>query len=64
MTEAQLRRYSAAWYRVLGELTTLDAMIHAYPTPADAQDDRQAFELEDLARQLNALTAVWTGIPA
>ena len=65
MTSQQRQRYEIAYYRLLGEVTTLDAMIATYPEPDAAQDARKTFEIEDLARQLNALTAVWSvGIPA
>ena len=59
MTDAQRSRYEAAYYKLLGEVTTLDAMVATYPEPDAATDERLAYELEDLARQLNALTAVW-----
>jgi hypothetical protein len=59
MTDAQRSRYEAAYYKLLGEVTTLDAMVATYPEPDAATDPTQAYELEDLARQLNALTAVW-----
>jgi len=59
MTPAQRERYRIAWTNLLGEVTTLDAMVATYPEPDAATDERLAFELEDLARQLNALTAVW-----
>lgn len=65
MNETQRQRYEIAYYRLLGEVTTLDAMIATYPEPDAAQDERKTFEIEDLSRQLNALTAVWSvGIPA
>lgn len=66
MNDIQRERYAAAYYRLLGELTTLDAMIAEYPTPDKATDERKVYEIADLSRQLNALTAVWTGagIPA
>jgi hypothetical protein len=59
MTEAQRSRYEAAYYKLLGEVTTLDAMVATYPNRTRPTNLTQAFELEDLARQLNALTAVW-----
>ena len=59
MTPAQRTRYEQAYYKLLGELTTLDAMIHEYPKPADVIEPALAFDLEDLARRINALTAVW-----
>ena len=59
MTPAQRTRYEQAYYKLLGELTTLDAMIHEYPTPEDVIEPALAFDLEDLARRINALTAVW-----
>lgn len=59
MTDAQRERYAAAYYNLLGELTTLDAMIHDYPPPDVAIDPALAYDLEDLARQINALTAIW-----
>ena len=64
MTEAQRARYEAAYYKLLGEVTTLDAMVATYPEPDAADDVKLAYELEDLGRRLNALTAVWAGIPA
>lgn len=64
MTDAQRKRYGDAWFALMGELTTLDAMIHDYPPPDAVIDPALAYDLEDLARRLNALTAVWTGFPA
>ena len=66
MNSTQRERYAAEYYRLLGELTTLDAMIAEYPEPKDVTDDKLVYTIADLARQLNALTAVWTGagIPA
>ena len=65
MTEQQRERYRIAWTDLLGELTALDAMIAEYPEPDKVTDERLVYEIADLARQLNALTAVWSaGIPA
>ena len=64
MTDAQYKRYSDAWYRLLGELTTLDSMVHDYPKPEDVIDPALAFDLEDLSKRINSLTALWVGIPA
>lgn len=63
MTPAQRERYRVAWTNLLGELTTLDAMIHDYPTPDTVIDPALIFELEDLGRQLNALTTLWADLP-
>lgn len=59
MNAAQRERYEAAYSRLLGELTQLDAMIHEYPEPDEVIDPALTFDLEDLARRINALTAVW-----
>lgn len=65
MNATQRDRYADAYYTLLGELTTLDAMIAEYPEPNAVTDERLIYEIADLARQLNALTAVWSmGIPA
>jgi D-arabinose 5-phosphate isomerase GutQ len=61
MTEAQRARYEAAYYKLLGEVTTLDAMIAASGSGYAADDVKLAYELEDLGRRLNALTAVCGG---
>jgi hypothetical protein len=65
MNDIQRERYAAEYYRLLGELTQLDAMIAEYPEPQDVKDEQLVYTIEDLARQLDALTAVWSaGIPA
>jgi hypothetical protein len=63
--EAQQKRYDSAWFNALTQVAKVDAMLHSYPQAGDDATPEQAYELEDLARQLNALTAVWSaGIPA
>lgn len=64
MTDNQRERYAQVYYLMLGELTTLEAMIADYPEPADVIDPALAYEVQDLTRQLNALTAIWTGSTA
>ena len=64
MTDNQRERYAQAYYLMLGELTTLEAMIADYPEPTDVIDPALAYEVADLTRQLNALTAIWTGSSA
>jgi hypothetical protein len=59
MTEAQQKRYDSAWFNAFTQVTKVDAMLHEYPQAGDEATPEQAYELEDLARQLNALTAVW-----
>ncbi len=64
MTEAARERYKLEYYRLLGELTALDAMIHAlFPEPGKATDDRLTAEARDLAQRVGALTACWEGQP-
>lgn len=45
MTEAQLKRYTDAWYHLLGELTTLDAMIGSFPPPENVTDPLASYEI-------------------
>lgn len=59
MTDAQRKRYEAAWYRLLRAMTRLDAMVHEFPEPAEADEQQSAAEVDDLAARLEALTAVW-----
>jgi len=59
MTPAQQARYRAAWDKLMDELNALEEMINDYPEPGEVIDPALAFEVEDLGRQLNALTAVW-----
>ena len=61
MTDAQRKRYGDAWFALMGELTTLDAMIHDYPPPDAVIDPALAYDLEDLAKRLNGLTVLWAG---
>ena len=63
MTDAQRSRYEAAYYKLLGEVTTLDAMVATYPEPDAADDVKLAYELEDLGRPIYARTAERAAIP-
>ena len=45
MTDAQRKRYGDAWFALMGELTTLDAMIHDYPPPDAVIDPALAYDL-------------------
>jgi hypothetical protein len=44
MNDIQRERYAAEYYRLLGELTQLDAMIADYPEPGDDVKDEQAYD--------------------
>lgn len=61
-TEAQRDRYERAYYRLFAALTILDEMCHDYPEPALVADPALAFELEDLAARIEALTALHVGV--
>lgn len=67
--EARQKRYDSAWLSAITQVTILDAMIHDYPQWGDEATAEQAYELEDLSRNIAALTALWQsanteGIPA
>jgi hypothetical protein len=61
MTREQRERYAAALSRCFGGVMVLDAMLESYPAADEVTDDVAMLELEDLARRLEALTAVWDG---
>lgn len=60
MTAQGRRRYEAALRRCRDEVAAINALLAEYPTPKKAADERATLELEDLARRLAALTALWT----
>lgn len=59
LSKAQRTRYETEYLRVHSALTLLDMMMETYPPPEKVLDERQAFELQDLAARLEALTAPW-----
>lgn len=67
--EARQQRYNSAILRAFTQVRILDAMIHSYPQWGDEATPEQVYELEDLNRNIAALTALWqstntAGIPA
>ena len=59
MTDAQRERYTLALKQLHISQQTTNDMIAGYPPPDEASDWRMIYEIEDLSRRMDALTAIW-----